>query len=119
MHQHALFEGTKSVVSEQTLNEITRRLVDKFHPEAVILFGSQARGTADDRSDVDLLVLRCLRSDEERSSVWLEMERSLWGLRIGRDIVLMTPEEFEGLRNMPGSVAAYASSEGRVLYAAA
>ncbi len=107
------------MVSEATLNEITRRLVDKFHPEAVILFGSQARGTADERSDVDLLVLRRMESGEDRSLVWLDMERSLWGLRIGRDIVLMTPEEFASKKLMPGSVAAYAAGEGRVLYAAA
>ena len=107
------------MVSEATLNEITRRLVDKFHPEAVILFGSQARGTADDQSDVDLLVLYRLRPDEDRSSIWLEMERSLWGLRVGRDIVVMTPEEYAIDRSIPGQVARYASQDGRTLYAAA
>jgi predicted nucleotidyltransferase len=107
------------MVSEATLKEITRRLVDKFHPEAVILFGSQARGTADDRSDVDLLVLYRLRPDQDRSAIWLDMERSLWGLRVGRDIVVMTPGEYAQHRNLPGGVAGYAANEGRVLYAAA
>jgi predicted nucleotidyltransferase len=32
-------------------------LVEQFHPQRVILFGSQARGTADARSDADLLVI--------------------------------------------------------------
>lgn len=45
------------MVSEETLAEITRRLVENFHPQKIILFGSHARGTADYRSDVDLLVI--------------------------------------------------------------
>jgi len=107
------------MISEATLNEATRRLVERFHPAAVILFGSQARGTADDRSDVDLLVVCPLKPGEDRVDVWLRMERSLWGLRLGRDIVLMTPEEYERLRRRPGTVAAYAHEEGKVLYASA
>lgn len=33
------------------------RLIRAFAPERVILFGSYAKGTADERSDVDLLVV--------------------------------------------------------------
>lgn len=40
-------------------------LVDEFHPEQVILFGSYAYGTPDEHSDVDLLVVKKL----EKSSV--------------------------------------------------
>ena len=45
------------MINNKVLDEAVRRLVDKFHPEKIILFGSQARGTADNRSDVDLLVI--------------------------------------------------------------
>jgi len=45
------------MVAESVLSEATHRLIDGFHPHRVILFGSQARGTGDDRSDVDLLVI--------------------------------------------------------------
>ena len=37
--------------------EITRRIVAEANPVKVILFGSQARGTAHPGSDVDLLVI--------------------------------------------------------------
>lgn len=107
------------MVSEATLNEAPRRLVERFHPAAIILFGSQAKGTADDRSDVDLLIVYPLKPGEDRAAVWLEVERSLRGLRHGRDVVLMTPEEYERLRQIPGTVAVYADEEGKVLYARA
>lgn len=36
----------------------------------VVLFGSKARGDADDESDIDLLVLVDTESDEFRSELW-------------------------------------------------
>jgi predicted nucleotidyltransferase len=40
------------MVSQDILKEAVRRLVEQFHPEKIILFGSQVRGTADSRSDI-------------------------------------------------------------------
>ncbi len=45
------------MINEETLRLVTERLVIQFRPQRVILFGSQARGTADAGSDVDLLVV--------------------------------------------------------------
>ena len=39
------------------VRRMTRRIVGRFHPDKVILFGSHARGTAGRDSDVDLLVV--------------------------------------------------------------
>jgi predicted nucleotidyltransferase len=102
------------MISDETLNEVKRRLVDGFHPDKIILFGSQAGGTAADRSDVDILVI-CPITGRRRDLV-LAMDRSLWGLRLARDIVVLTPEEFERDRQIPGTVARPASLEGKVLY---
>lgn len=96
------------------LQEATRRLVEAFQPVRIILFGSQARETADGRSDVDLLVITNVQGD--RAELALAMDRALRGLRLPRDIVVMTPEEFERDRDIPGTVARPASREGRVLY---
>ncbi len=102
------------MISDETLNELRRRLVDGFHPNKIILFGSQARGTADDRSDVDILVV--CEIPNGRRALALAMDRTLWGLRLPRDIVVLTPEEFERDRHIPGTIARPASLEGRVLY---
>ncbi|MEE9297145.1 MAG: nucleotidyltransferase domain-containing protein [Phycisphaerae bacterium] len=102
------------MVDERTLQEATRRLVDLFRPTRIILFGSQGRGTADARSDVDLLVICPLQGD--RAELALAMDRVLRGLRLARDIVVMTPEEFDRDRDIPGTLARPAALEGRVLY---
>jgi predicted nucleotidyltransferase len=88
--------------------------VEKFHPQRIILFGSQARGTADERSDVDLLVVCSFEGS--RVTVMTEMDRALRGLAFPRDVIVLTPDEFERDRSIAGTVARPASMEGRVLY---
>jgi predicted nucleotidyltransferase len=41
----------------QALQELQKRLLDEFDIEALILYGSVARGEADEESDADLLVV--------------------------------------------------------------
>ncbi|MFH0981797.1 MAG: nucleotidyltransferase domain-containing protein [Planctomycetota bacterium] len=91
-----------------------KSIVERFRPTRIILFGSQARGTADDRSDVDLLVI-CPVSGKKRD-LMMAMDRALKGLDLARDIVVLTPEEFERDRAIPGTVARPAWAEGKVLY---
>lgn len=102
------------MISNEILKEIRQRLVGRFHPDKIILFGSQARGSADDRSDVDILVIS--RFEGKRREVMLEMDRTLGGLDYAFDVLLSTPEEFEVDRLIPGTVSRYADKEGRVLY---
>ena len=102
------------MVAQHVLEEATQRLVTSFKPARIILFGSQARGTADDRSDVDLLVICPVHGD--RAALALAMDRALRGLGLARDIIVLTPEEFEMDRHIPGTVARPAWLEGKVLY---
>lgn len=102
------------MISQQTLDAAVRRLTEGFDPERIILFGSQARGSADDRSDVDLLVITRLTG--RRREMMLAMDRALRGLGMARDIVVMTPDEFARDREIPGTIARPAAQEGTVLY---
>lgn len=102
------------MVSADILDEATRRLVEKFHPEKIILFGSQARGTANEHSDVDLLVI--CHFEGPRRGLMVEMDRALWGVGFARDIIVMTPEEYQRDVRIPGTIARPASREGKVLY---
>jgi len=105
------------MISDETLSKVRERLVDGFAPSRIIIFGSQARGTADDRSDVDILVVCSFEG--KRRHLMLEMDRALRGLRLARDIMVLTPEEFERDRHIPGTIARPAWKEGKVLYESA
>jgi len=102
------------MIPQNIIDAALRRLVEGFDPERIILFGSQARGSADDRSDADFLVIT--RVTGGRRALMLKMDRALRGLGLARDIVILTPEEFERDREIPGTIARPAAQEGRVLY---
>jgi predicted nucleotidyltransferase len=107
------------MVSEETLQRATDRLVARFRPLRVILFGSQARGTADAHSDVDLLVICPVPPGTgARRTLMVAMDRALRGVEVATDIIILTPEEFERDRQIPGTVARPAWREGKVLYEA-
>ncbi len=103
------------MISDDVIHNIKKRLVDAFHPDRIILFGSQARGTADDRSDVDILVVCSFAG--KRRSLMLEMDRALGDLDYAFDVLILTPEEFQRDRFIPGTIGRYAYQEGRILYA--
>ena len=101
-------------ITEQQIKGIRRRLVPRFRPHRIIVFGSQARGTADARSDLDLLVVCQLR--RKRRALVSAMYEALADLRIAMDLVVLTPREFELDRQIPGTIARPAWLEGRVIY---
>ena len=45
------------MIEDRLILDAVRRLLEGFRPQRIIVFGSQARGTADSRSDVALLVV--------------------------------------------------------------
>jgi len=104
------------MVSEETIREAARRLAEKFRPDRIILFGSYARGTADDCSDLAFMVITDAVKRINRHKMMAEMDRSLQGLRMAKDIVVLTAREFEEDKGIPGTIARYVSKEGRLLY---
>ena len=102
------------MTSDADIRKAVEALVDRFHPERVILFGSHARGAADARSDVDLLVVCPIHGS--RRALQVAMDRTLRGCRFARDILVLTHEEFERDRQIPGTIARPAWLEGRVVY---
>jgi predicted nucleotidyltransferase len=100
----------------EKIQAAVERLVAVAQPTKIILFGSQVRGDADDRSDVDLLVIKPHVAN--RYEEIIELDRSLTGILIPVDILLVSEAEFEERADQPGTVERAARKEGRVLYAA-
>jgi len=90
----------KLMLSEYLKNQIKERLLPEFNPEKIILFGSQARGTADDKSDIDILVISHLTKD--RFLMMNEMSSRLIKLNYAFDVVILTAEEFEKDKKISG-----------------
>jgi len=103
--------------SSLAIQRMVRRIVSRFRPEKVILFGSHARGAAGPDSDVDLLIVMPLSGSKREKQ--LEIRLALRSFRIPKDIVVTTPEEFQWRREIPGTIERPAALEGKVLYARA
>lgn len=99
------------------IQRITARIVKRFHPEKVILFGSQARGNVTADSDLDLLVVM----DFEGSTLdkMVEVRDVLNGISVPTDILITTPDDFAWRKGVVGTLEWPTFHEGKVLYARA
>jgi predicted nucleotidyltransferase len=102
------------MLSKELISEIKKRLLSKFDIEKIILFGSQARGSANKKSDVDLLIIT--NSIKNRLKLIDKIDGSLEGLKLARDIIVLSEKEFESDKMIPGTIARYAYKEGKTLY---
>jgi predicted nucleotidyltransferase len=101
-------------VTDELLAGITRRIVERFHPRRIVLFGSRARGDARPDSDIDLFIeMESGKRPPDRAIDIL----SLFGLRTwSMDVLVYTPEEVRRSRGDVGSWVASIEAEGRVLH---
>ena len=101
-------------MNNEFISIMTERIVQGFDPLQIILFGSQARGDANQQSDIDLLVVFAELADKRKTA--LDIMRALADLPVAKDILVSTPEELERSRTRIGSVLRYAQQEGKIVW---
>lgn len=102
-------------VPEGLLEEITRRLIAEFEPEAIYLFGSHAWGEPGENSDLDILILvtgEALPTHQD----FVRAHHSLSGLGIPIDVLVKTWTQFDRFRPVRASLDYKIDREGRLLY---
>ncbi|MGI0029287.1 MAG: nucleotidyltransferase domain-containing protein [Nitrososphaera sp.] len=104
------------MITEQTLQETVRRIVATSHPKKVILFGSYARGEADEGSDVDILVIEPEVSDKHAEMI--RLRSAVGSIGAGVDVLVYSEAEVEARKDWCTSPIYWALREGKVLYEA-
>lgn len=107
--------NAKKTTTRATIDRMVKRIVAKFQPQQVILFGSQARGDARADSDVDLLVVMDFEGTAREKG--LEIRVALYDILIPTDIIVTRPEDFAWRKDIVGTIEWPAAREGKVLYA--
>jgi uncharacterized protein len=101
-------------ITEALVEEITNKIVERFDPEKVILFGSHSTGTARGDSDIDLLVI--MDTDEPAIERAIEVKKACRPRFVSMDVLVKTPEEVETTLARGSFFLDQILDQGRVLY---
>jgi predicted nucleotidyltransferase len=104
----------RPLVTDALLTGITQRIVEKFQPHKVVLFGSYAYGTPGLDSDVDFLVV--LDSDEPMAQRIRRVTEVAKVRFMPMDVLVRTPAEIEERLAMGDFFMAEILEKGKVLY---
>jgi uncharacterized protein len=96
------------------INEIAQRIANQFNPEQIILFGSYAKGTPDNGSDIDLLIIQDTNLPNHKRGLGIRL--SLIGTKMPIDILVYTRNEFEKDKNDKYSFLYSAIKDSKLLY---
>ena len=117
---HSDYDGSKDkqgrVIPATTfegIRNVTRQIVQQFHPQKVILFGCYAYGQPTEDSDVDLLVV--MDPDESPLHVAAKIAAAIEH-PFPLDIVVRTPVEFASAVHRRGVFATEVATKGITLY---
>jgi predicted nucleotidyltransferase len=103
-----------SPVTEQALSDIVQRIVNKLHPEKIILFGSYGYGSPTEDSDVDLLVI--METSSRPADRYLAVSRLLRPRPFPLDILVKTPDEISQALDKGDFFIRKLVSKGQTLY---
>lgn len=100
-------------IPQKAIDQVVERIVEKFKPQKIILFGSYARGNPRPESDVDLLVI--MNNKRKKNDQSLEIRRHL-GVMFGLDLLVYTSKRLKERVDMGDWFLRDVLREGKVLY---
>jgi predicted nucleotidyltransferase len=91
-------------------------IIKGVHPTKIYLFGSRTTDASGEESDIDLLVVA--PSSDRPLDRRMKLRRMLleYDRRIGLDLLVYTPDEFEMLKKEPSSFISSVIRKGTKLY---
>ncbi len=96
-----------------TIDNIVEKIVDSFHPQRIILFGSYAYGHPRLESDIDLLIIM----DTEKREIDQAQEiRQRINPLFALDILVYTPEKFSHRLKMGDPFLLEIQTKGKVVH---
>ena len=112
-HAMSRSKATPATVSDDRLERITEVIVEQARPCRVVLFGSRARGDADEWSDYDVMV----EIDRDDATASSKAIRDAFGEHhISADVIIRTPTQFAEKCDDVGTLDYWIAREGRVVH---
>ncbi len=99
---------------DQVVSRFVKKVLGKFKPQAILLFGSRASGDQLLHSDYDFIVI----SDSFQNVAWLvriSVVVQLWTADENIDVIPYTPDEF-AIKRFDTSIIRSAMKEAKLVY---
>lgn len=101
------------MVPMKEIRAFAKRIATEFRPNRIILFGSHAKGTATQNSDVDLLVIMPFRGRRVDQSVGIQMKlRPSFPI----DLIIRSPKEVRERLRIGDAFIRRILNTGKTLY---
>ena len=101
-------------LSKEIGDEIVKKILKTVKAEKIILFGSYAYGEPNKYSDIDLLIVE--ETVHSKIKEKLMIKESLKDIKIPKDILVVSKEEYEFYKDDFGSVIKEAYDKGAELW---
>ena len=90
------------MITKEQIQEVTKVIVDTVHPQKVYMFGSYAKGTATEDSDLDLLVVvKDSVLPKRKRTIPIYMSFFKMKATVNTDILVRTEAELREWENVP------------------
>lgn len=102
------------MIESKIIADIINKIALGYNPEKIFLFGSYAKGTPSEDSDIDLLIIK--ETSEPRYKRSVEIQKLLKDSKLPVDIVVYTNDEFENGKRQSLSFINSAIKDSQLLY---
>ncbi|MBT4277478.1 nucleotidyltransferase domain-containing protein [Candidatus Falkowbacteria bacterium] len=99
---------------QKDINKITEKIVKKYKPEKIILFGSYAWGTPGPDSDVDLFVVKNTKNARKTAR---NIDGDIFPRLFPIDLIVSTPKQIESGIEKDNFFIKKVMTMGKILYA--
>src|SRR5947209_3457178 len=107
------------MVMRRQISRLVKRIVEQFHPQKIILFGSYAYGKPTEDSDVDLLVVLPVRGRpvHKAAEIYSALDAT-GGVPFPMDLLVRTPQQIKQRVAMDDFFLREVTEQGKVMYEA-
>jgi uncharacterized protein len=102
-----------NIMTQKYIKELCKQIVENFHPEKIILFGSYAYGKPNQYSDLDLLVIMPFNGSplSQAAKIITQIKP-----KTALDLIIRTPEQIQERLAMKDNFMKDIIENGKVTY---
>ncbi len=100
--------------TKNQIDDILNKIIKNYDPEKIYIFGSYATKTANENSDLDILIIK--NTESSFFNRIREVRKLIQPQSLPVDIITYTPIEFNEKKELVNHIAYIVSKEGKLVY---